>query len=82
MKLHQIFLCNATLVQKNRQCYTGPKKPAMPEQEAKRCILPLNVLAQQIICLQRVKDADFEFLKQIVTDPTTAEYGGFNTKMS
>ena len=57
-------------------------KTVIPEQEAKRCVLPLKVLAQQIICLQRAKDADFEFLKQIVTDPTTAEYGGFNTKMS
>ena len=61
----------------------SPKKtPAMPEQEAKRCVLPLKVLAHQIIGLQRAKDADFEFLEQIVTYPTTAEYGGFNTKMS
>ena len=54
----------------------------LPEQEAKRCVLPQKVLVQQIICVQRAKGADFEFLKQIVTDPTTAKYGGFNTTMS
>ena len=39
-------------------------------------------MAQHIILLHRAIDADFGFLKQLVTDPTTAEYGGFNTTVS
>jgi hypothetical protein len=64
------------------QSYKGPKKPDMPELEAKRSILPLKVLAQQNIVLRRAKELDFVFLKTVINDITSPEYGGFNTRMS
>ena len=59
-----------------------PKKSQMPEEVSKKCVLPLKVLAQQIILVQRSKFHDFDFLRSVATKPSTPEFGGFNTKFA
>ena len=58
-----------------------PKKPEMPEEVLEKCVLPLKVLAQQRIFVQRSKFHDFDFLRSVATTPSTPEFGGFNTKL-
>jgi len=64
------------------QVYAGPKKPDMPELEAKRSVLPLKVLAQREVALRRANILDLEFLKRVVSEPATPEFGGFNTQLT
>ena len=64
------------------QRFNGPKKPQMPPEEATRAVLPLHVLAHQAIQLSRAHVLDFDFLKRVITEPNTPEFGGFNTKLS
>ena len=45
------------------------KNPEMPEMVLKKCILPLKVLAQQRILVQRSKFHDFNFFKSAATYP-------------
>ena len=49
--------------------YHGPKKPEMPEEALKKCVLPLKVLAQQRVLLQRSKFHDFNFSRSVATSP-------------
>ena len=58
------------------------KKPQMPPEEATRAVLPLHVLAHQAIQLSRSHVLDFDFLKRVIMEPNTPEFGGFNTKLS
>ena len=62
--------------------YHCTKKPEMPEEVLKKCVLPLKVLAQQRILVQRSKFHDFDFLRSVATKPSTPEFGGFNTKLT
>ena len=41
--------------------YHSPKKPEMPEKVLKECVLPLKVLVQHRILVQRSKFHDFDF---------------------
>ena len=54
----------------------------MSEKVLKKCVLPLKVLAQQRIIVQRSKFHDFDFLRITTTMPSTPEFGGFNTKLT
>ena len=60
----------------------GPQKPEMPEEVLEKCVLPLKVLIQQRILLQRSNFHDFKFLRGVATKPSTPEFGGFNTKLT
>ena len=62
--------------------YSGPKKPQMPAKEATRTVLPLMVLAHQVVQLSRARFLDFKFLKHVISDTDTPEFGGFNTKLA
>ena len=62
--------------------YQGPKKPPMPQTNAKRVVPPLRILAQQSILVQRANQLDFKFLESVINDPKVPEYAGFNTRMS
>ena len=64
--------------------YHGPKKPdtCMPFDKTKHSVLPLKLLAEQVVLLQRAKDLDFGFFKSIVCVPKTPEFGGFTTKLA
>ena len=61
------------------QRYNGPKKPVMPEAESKRMVLPLRVLAHQVVDVSRAKCLDFSFLKKVTSNNDTPEFHGFNT---
>ena len=62
--------------------YIDPKKPNIPPAVGKKSVMPLKILAEQIILVRRAQTSDFAFLKNIVTDPLTPEFGGFNTKIA
>ena len=62
--------------------YHGPKKPEMPEEVLRKCVLPLKVLAQQRILVQRSKFHDSDLLRSVATKPSTPEFGCFNTKLT
>ncbi len=57
--------------------YHGPKKCDMPEEVSKKFVLPLRVLAQQVILVQRSHFHDFEFLKSVAITPSTPEFWWF-----
>lgn len=59
--------------------YKGPQKPSMPTSHGKSNPLPLHVLASQRILLTRSHVLDFQFLKDVVSNPQTPKSGGFNT---
>ena len=61
--------------------YRGPKKPVMPDSEAVRTVLPLYVLAKQVVSISRAKKTDFDFLCNI-TNKTMPEFSGFNTQLA
>lgn len=56
------------------QRYNGPKKPPMPQNNAKRSVQPLRMLAQQIISKRRASELDFAFLQDMVKTPDSPEY--------
>ena len=58
------------------------KNPEMPEEVLKKCVLPLKVLAQQRILVQRSKFHDFDFLRSVASKRSTPEFGGFNIKLT
>lgn len=63
------------------QRYHGPKKPDMPSSEVNRSVLPLRVMAHQVVALQRAHNLDFQFFKCVTTSTNPIEFGGFNTKL-
>lgn len=64
------------------QRYRGPKKPDMPEGEGVRSVLPLKMLAEQVVMHRRAQVLDLDFLKSVVSVPKTPEFGGFNTRLA
>lgn len=62
------------------QRYNGPKKPPMPQNNPKRSVQPLRVLAQQAISQRRASEMDFAFLQDMVNTPDCPEYNGYNTR--
>jgi len=63
------------------QRYYDPKKPDMPSSKVNRSVLPLRVMAHQVVALQRDRHLDFEFFKCVATSTNPIEFGGFNTKL-
>ena len=63
------------------QRYYGSKKPDMPSSEVNRSVLPLRVMAHQVVAVQRGRHLDFEFFKCVATSTNPIEFGGFNTKL-
>ena len=62
--------------------YVGPKKPNIHPAEGKKSVMPLKILDEQIILVRQAQTSDFAFLKSIVTDPLSPEFGEFNTKIA
>ena len=54
----------------------------MPKAFAYHRVLPLGILASQIIRINRAQTTDYTFLSQIVNDESTPEYTGINTKLA
>ena len=63
------------------QRYCGPKKPDMPSSEVNHLVLPLRVMAHQVVALERARNLDFNFFKCVATSTNPIEFGGFNTKL-
>lgn len=60
--------------------YTGPKKPIPPESALTVKVPTLATLAETAVILNRVKERDLEFLKNVHAD--CPEHNGYNTKKS
>ncbi|MES9884040.1 MAG: hypothetical protein ABW185_24600 [Sedimenticola sp.] len=60
--------------------YKGPKKPPMPEEDSRREVPSLKVLAHQVVSTTRAHSLDFMFLKSVVSQEITPEFNGFNTQ--
>ncbi|KAL8568389.1 hypothetical protein ACOMHN_066414 [Nucella lapillus] len=58
--------------------YGGPKKPMPPENLMKVQVLPLSVLARAAVSLNRAREVDFQFLRDV--SKGGPEYNGYNTK--
>ena len=63
-----------------REYYNGPKKPSMPEAFLHQ-VLPLNILAAQVITRNRAQSTDYLFFCEILNNGGM-EFNGFNTKMA
>ena len=63
------------------QSYYGSKTPDMPSSELNRSVLPLRVMAHQVVALERARYLDFEFFKCVATSTNPIEFGGFNPKL-
>ena len=61
--------------------YKGPKKPDMPEQMARRAVLPLRVLPHQTVQLTRSRHLDLKFLKRVTLEENAPEFAGYNVAL-
>ena len=52
----------------------------MQDSFAKRGILPLKVLCNEVIMVNRSKFNDFRFIKEVMTKPNAPEFREYNTK--
>jgi hypothetical protein len=60
----------------------GPKKPPIPAVMTKRVVLPLKILAKQVLSMRRANTLDFSFLKDVTSQDSCPEFGGFNVKQA
>lgn len=64
------------------QRYQGPKRVPMPEDSAKKSVLPLKVLCSCVLSKGRANELDFAFFNEVTTEEGCPEFSGFNTKLS
>ena len=62
--------------------YNGPKKPNMSASAAIKSVLPLKLLAQQVLSKSRAEEVDFAFVQDVVQKPNCPEYNGYNTALT
>ena len=62
--------------------YRGPQKPEMPSNKSKKAILPLKILATQMVASNRAFIRDFLFLSRMANTPTCPEWNGFNYQLN
>ena len=60
--------------------YKGEKKSSMPASFAEKGVLPLKFLSNQALTVARSKSQDFQFIKELLTEPSVPDFGGYNTK--
>ena len=58
------------------EIFQGVKKPKMPEEFAKRGILPLKVICNQVIMASRSKQEDFQFVKDMLLKSSVPDFNG------
>ena len=61
------------------QHYQGPKRPNMPANYPRRCVLALRMLAEKAILNARARDLDLQFMRDITLVNNLPEFGGYNT---
>ena len=59
--------------------YNGEKKPSMPDLFAKKGVRPLKILCNQVINVKTSECTDFEFIKEVLTEPCVPDFGGYDT---
>ena len=79
-RLKKCELASAKLKEPEMKIFKGQKKPSMPNCYAQRGVLPLRILCSQSIMVARSEAIDFQFMKEILTQPSVPDFAGYNTK--
>jgi hypothetical protein len=59
--------------------FNGKKNPDMPKEAAMKTILPLKLLARQVIAKNRASETDMSFLDDVINREECPEFNGYNT---
>ncbi|KAJ8317815.1 hypothetical protein KUTeg_004635 [Tegillarca granosa] len=54
----------------------------MPKDKSIRTVLPLKLLADRAVSMNRAKETDLNFFKDMIEDDRCPEYNGYNTRLS
>ena len=79
-RLMKCELASVALNEPELKIYKGQKKPSMPDSCAQRGVLPLKILCSQTINVKKAKSTDFQFIKEVLTEPSVPDFAGYNTK--
>ena len=79
-KLKKCDLASAKLKEPEMKIFKGQKKPSMPKSYAQRGALRLRIVCSQSIMVARSEAIDFQFMKEILTQPSVPDFAGYNTK--
>ena len=63
------------------QRHNGGQQPPMPREAGLKTVLPLKLLAQQILAKTRASETDFAFLQDVVTEKKCPKFHGYNTRL-
>ncbi|MCP3889476.1 MAG: hypothetical protein GY702_11490, partial [Desulfobulbaceae bacterium] len=64
-----------------QETYDGPKKPPMPLDVALNQVPPLWLMVSHLILVQRAKENDFAFFKDMQIEANCPEYNGYKTSL-
>ena len=78
-RLKQEHLKSVKLNEPTIRFYTGQKNPPMPISFCTSSVLPLKILANQIVSLLKSKKTDFNFIKSTISNESIPDYNGYNT---
>ena len=73
-------LATVELNEPELKIYKGQQKPSMPHSCAQRGVLPLKILCSQVINVKEAKSTDFQFIKEVLTEPSVPDFAGYNTR--
>ena len=79
-RLKKCELASAKLKEPEMKIFKRQKKPSMPNSHAQRGVLPRRILRSQSIMVARSEAIDFQFMKEILTQPSVPDFAGYNTK--
>lgn len=60
--------------------YKGEKRPKMPALLSQRGVFPLKVLCSQQLSTKQAQIDNFQFIKDVLSKPSTPDFGGYNTQ--
>ena len=81
-RLKKEELSSVNLHEPQIKFFKGQKKPKMPEEFPKRVVLSLKVLCNQFLMASRsTEHTDFQFVKDILPQPSVPDFSGYNTKI-
>ena len=79
-RLKKCELASAKLKEPEMKIFKRQKKPSMSNSYAQRGVVPLKILCSQSIMVARSEAIDFQFIKEILTQPSVPDFAGYNTK--
>ena len=79
-RLKKCELASAKLKELEMKIFKGQKRPSIPNSYAQRGFLPLRILCSQSIIVATSEAIDFQFMKEILTQPSVPDFAGYNTK--